>query len=175
MQLSKLFISKQKRFMALYEPVHNRFARYCDSKTNCKDDSKDLVSETIATAYENFEKLREEKAFLHFLFGTAHRIFLNQIRRNKFKGEYSHHFENTIEDSSSNPDDKTDISLFYAQLKSLGEELEELIILKEISGFSVKEVAEMKNMTESNVKIKLHRGRKKLKELLQEPQYINHG
>ena len=160
--------------MQLYEPVHDRFVRYCDSKTNNKEDSKDLVSETIATAYENFEKIREEKAFLYFLFGTAHRIYLNQLRRNKFKETYSSEFEDTLKDPNTSPDMQVEISLFYNQLKSLGEEIEELIILKEISGFSVKEVAEMKNMTESNVKVKLHRGRKKLKELLHEPQILDH-
>ena len=173
MRIRNPFISKQKEFMELYEPIHERFARYCDVKTKNTEDSKDLVSETVIVAYEGFNKIRDKKAFLHFLFGTAHRIFLNQIRRNKFKGEYTDELGLSMEDSYPLPDEKTDISLFYQTLNLLGEETKELIILKEISGFLIKEIAVMKELTESNVKIKLHRGRLKLKELLTEPQTLS--
>ena len=159
--------------MDLYNPIHHRFAKYCDLKTKNSEDAKDLVSETITVAYKNFSKIKNKKAFLHFLFSTAHYIFLNQIRRNKFKGTYSEELELSIEDSTPLPDVQTESSLLYKTLNQLDDETKEIIILKEINGFSVKEVAEMKKLSESNVKIKLHRGRIKLRKLLTEPSILS--
>jgi len=170
MKFKSLFKSKEKEFMELYEPIHERFARYCDVKTKSKEEAKDLVNDTLIIAFEKFNEIREKKSLLYFLFGTAHNIYLNQQRRNKFKGEYTEELEINTVDSGIDPERQTDINLFYEKLAQLDSETEEIIILKEISGFQVKEVASIMNLTVSNVKVKLHRGRIRLKELYREPQ-----
>ena len=50
-------------------------------------------------------------------------------------------------------------------LQSLGEKMRQCLILKDWQGFSIKEIAQIMQMSEENVKINLFRARIKLKEL----------
>ena len=78
----------RQRFMELYEPVHERFVRFCKANAYGNYDADDLVNESVLAAFENFHKLRNDKAFLHFLFGISTNILRNHYRRRKFRGEY---------------------------------------------------------------------------------------
>jgi RNA polymerase sigma-70 factor (ECF subfamily) len=59
-----------------------------------------------------------------------------------------------------------DIHFLYLALQQLPEEQRECIILFEISGFSIKEIAQTQQAGESAVKQRLKRGREKLIEIL---------
>jgi RNA polymerase sigma-70 factor (ECF subfamily) len=55
----------------------------------------------------------------------------------------------------------------YACLKELDQVTSECIILFEISGFSIKEIMGIQNLSEATVKQRLSRGRKQLLALMQ--------
>lgn len=78
--------ARQEAFMKLYRPLHERFSRYCEAKAYGQMEAKDLMSESLLRAYEGFDQLLEPKAFLHYLFGIAHRVQPNHWRRQKFRG-----------------------------------------------------------------------------------------
>jgi RNA polymerase sigma-70 factor (ECF subfamily) len=61
-----------------------------------------------------------------------------------------------------------DIHLLYEAMEQLGEKERECLVLFEISGFSVREVAEIQNDSETAVKSRLSRGRQKLKAILED-------
>jgi RNA polymerase sigma-70 factor (ECF subfamily) len=69
--------SKQERFMQVYEPVHERFERYCKTRVYGEFHFKDIMHDTLIVAFEKFDELKSTDAFLHFLFGTATRILAN--------------------------------------------------------------------------------------------------
>jgi len=52
-------------------------------------------------------------------------------------------------------------------IKKLPEDYKAVLLLRDIDGYSTSEVAEMLNLTESNVKSRLHRARSVLKKLLE--------
>ena len=56
----------------------------------------------------------------------------------------------------------------FGLVNHLPESLRSVIILSDISEFSQREIAEILGITVENVKIRLHRARKKLKALLEE-------
>ena len=74
--------------MNLYQPVHEGFVRYCSARTYGIMETEDLVQETVAIAFERFEGLLDEKAFLAYLMRTANNLFVSQLRRKKFSGVY---------------------------------------------------------------------------------------
>jgi RNA polymerase sigma-70 factor (ECF subfamily) len=56
-----------------------------------------------------------------------------------------------------------------AALATLPEDARTVVVLRDIEGLSTKEVAELLDVTESVVKVRLHRAHAKLRELLSTP------
>ncbi len=154
--------------MALYEPVHTSFARFCQAKVYNSCDTKDLISETVLQAYEHFDELRHQQAFLYYLFGIATRIFNSKSRRRKFWGMFDQRKAEERYHDAQNAELDADVKLLYEALQKLPEEQCDAIVLFEISGFSLKEVQVIQGCSLSAVKSRVVRGKKKLALLLQD-------
>ena len=116
-------------------------------------------------AYENFEKLEHPEAFLYFLFGIATRVLANQ-RKKKQPELVEHLFTEFkyVQNDEQPIERKMEIKNLYEQLEKLDELSRDCIILFEISGFSIKEISAIVNLSEAAVKQRLSRGRKELLE-----------
>lgn len=159
-------MTKQAVFLALYEPVHERFERFCRARVYGNMDYRDLMNDTLLLAYEKIDTLKTNDAFVYFLFGIAVRILSNTHRK---KREERIHDERTTQGIISyerSPETDMDIHFLYLALQELPEEQRECIILFEITGFSIKEIAEIRKASESAIKQRLKRGREKLMEIL---------
>jgi RNA polymerase sigma-70 factor (ECF subfamily) len=157
---------KQDAFLKLYEPVHERFERFCRARVYNEMDFRDLMNDSLLVAYEKFDSLKSKEAFLSFLFSICVRVLGNYHQKNRENRipEGSTHLE--IPDKNANPQAHTDIHYLYEALALLPDEQRESIILFEISGFSIREITVIQNASESAVKQRLKRGREKLTELL---------
>lgn len=159
-------VSKQEEFLALYEPIHDRFERFCRARVYGDMDFRDLINETLLVAFDKFETLRSKEAFLSFLFSISVRILSNNKLKKKERVFNSDDQIERIGDVNSAGDVKTDIHFLYEALSELNSEQRECIILFEISGFSIKEIAQIQDSTESSIKQRLRRGRIRLSELM---------
>ncbi|WP_294677139.1 sigma-70 family RNA polymerase sigma factor [uncultured Fluviicola sp.] len=157
---------KQDAFLKLYEPVHERFERFCRARVYNEMDFRDLMNDTLLVAYEKFDSLKSKEAFLSFLFSICVHVLGNyhQKKRAFRLPEGTMHLE--IRDRDANPQAHADIHYLYEALAQLSEEQRESIILFEISGFSIREITVIQNASESAVKQRLKRGREKLMEIL---------
>lgn len=153
--------------MKLYEPVHERFEKFCKARVYGDFEFKDLMHETIIIAYNKFDQVSDEKAFLFFLFGICRRILANNNRKMS-SINWDDSKEITSEFSINEGQKNLEVDDLHKALSQLPENQREAIILYEITGFSVKEIAELQNAGESAVKQRLARGRQQLLELLTE-------
>ena len=156
--------TKQDQFLALYEPVHERFERFCRARVYGDMDYRDLINESLLVAYDKMEALRKEEAFLSFLIGISVRILSNNHQKKK-EERWSVATEKDKQDFTIGVSDP-DIHFLYEGLSHLKEVQRECLILFEISGFSVREIAAIQNASESGVKQRLKRGRDKLTQIL---------
>lgn len=157
---------KKKTFMLLYEPNHARFERFCKARVYGEMDFKDLMHDTVVIAFQKFDSLNDPKAFLSFLIGIAIRILAN----NKRKLDRSEMYVKDI--SFRDFEDelhvrKMDADHLYAAMSLLPAVQRETLILFEILGYSIKEIADFHQAGESAVKQRLSRGRSALKEILE--------
>lgn len=159
--------------MNLYRPVHASFERFCKARVYGRMDFKDLMQETIIVAFEKFDILNHPSAFKSFLIGTSIKILANDSRKIK---ESNWNNDSTINQTFlMNPSESLEIEDLYKALNKLPELQKEAIILFEINGFSIKEIAEIQDSGESAVKQRLARGRTALAELLiDEPKLVNY-
>jgi len=127
---------------------------------------QDLVNETLLVAFDKFDTLKSKQAFLAFLFGISIRILSNNNRKKKENYLQSEEKSHDIEDNSAKTEMDAEIHFLYKALGQLKETQRESIILFEISGFSIKEIAKLQDTTISAVKLRLKRGRKNLMEIM---------
>ncbi len=158
---------KQNEFLSLYEPVHDRFERFCRARVYGEMDHQDLMNETLLKAYEKFDTLRSKEAFLSFLFSISVRVLANTNRKKKETTKLNQEAF-IVKDKNSQTDKNAEVFLLYRAMAKLSVEQKECLILFEITGFSIKEISEIQNTSESNVKQRLRRGRIRLRELLTE-------
>ncbi len=149
--------------MRLYTPVHARFERFCRARVYGNLEYKDLMQESILLAYVKLDDLRNENAFLFFLFGIAIRILANNKKLKKEVPEDGA-LEKwlNLETATIPQETKHNIEYLHAGLAKLPEIYRETIILFEISGFSIREIAQLHDIKESAVKQRLSRGREQL-------------
>ena len=156
---------KQKHFLKLYKPIHDRFERFCRARVYGGMEYKDLMNESLLIAFEKLDTLKSEKAFLSFLIGISIRVLANHNKKKKedslVKIEQLNHIE-----SSAKTEADAEVHLLHEALNKLPEAQKEALILFEISGFSIKEVAKIQEASESAIKQRLKRGREKLTEIL---------
>lgn len=158
---------KEKEFMQLYTPVHENFERFCKARVYGDMDYKDLMHDTIIIAYEKFASLESPKAFLHFLFGISIRVLSNSNKKQRILYLKDHAKAQDVADDSTRADRNEDIELLHKALSKLPEVQKEAIVLFEISGFSIAEIAELQEAGISAVKQRLARGRQGLLDYLQ--------
>lgn len=160
----------KREFLILYEPVHESFARFCHARAYGLIEAEDLISETVLTALENFNQLKNDQAFLSYLFSTATRILHKKNRRMKFRGAFDERQANHLVDQGLDADVRLDIEILYQALKTLPDKQKEALILFEISGFSIREVSDIQKASLSSVKQRLKRGRAALAFIFQSDQ-----
>jgi len=164
--MSRTTKQKQDAFMDAYKPVHDKFVRFCQARAYRVMAYEDLVNESLLRAYQQWNTIKKKESLIYFLFGTARNIVLNTIRKKK---------EITLDAVSENAfitrnsaELSLEVEFLYKQLDQLDDLKKEALILFEISGFSIKEIAQLQKSKEGAVKVRLSRARKELKALMTE-------
>ena len=154
--------TKQSEFLKLYEPVHERFEKYCRARTYGGYPYEDLMNDCLLKAFDKLEDLQDPQAFLRFLIGISRRLLANASRKMKpepmaesFQPAEAEEVESSMK-----------VQFLHWCLSQLPESQREALVLYEIVGFSIKEMATSLSITEDNVKKRLSRGRQKLKEIV---------
>ncbi len=152
--------------MQLYKPVQHRLSAYCRVVTGSEEKAFDLIQDTLAAAFEGFDKLRDSGSFQFFLFGIARNCHLKQQRRWKFYGKQSDMKPTNIEVASDSIEMQYDFDLIHKSIAKLNAEQRDAVLLFHIMGFSISDIAQNLNITDAAVKNRLVRGRENLRKLL---------
>jgi len=139
---------------------------YSTAKTILSDDHDcaDAIQETIVKAFSKIGTLRNDKYAKTWLI----RILINECYTLLRKSSKLVPLEEMSEMAEMNADKNTDYSDLYKALNSLKEELRLPVILYYIEDFSIKEIAQILEISEGAVQKRLARARGKLKRDLQE-------
>jgi len=155
----------QNKFLTLYEPVHDKFDRFCRARVYGNIAYEDLMNDTLLIAFEKLATLKSDKAFFSFLVGISVRLLANNHKKKK-ETAYPQYQNFDVVDVNAVTERDAEVHLLHKALALLPEEQRECIILFEISGFSIKEIMEIQKSSTSAVKQRLKRGRAKLVEIL---------
>ena len=133
---------KQREFMSLYEPCHAKLTRYVQAVVWNETEVKDIVSETVCQAYERFDALQKKESLLYYLFTIAKRLISKYQKEKKLK-EDNPALMMTKPDVNANSAYRVEVADLHYALRKIPAEQCEAVILFEILGFSLNEIADM--------------------------------
>ena len=154
--------------MKAYATCHEPFLRYCSALAFGKMDTEDLVQDVLLSAYKHFEKIQKKDQLLHYLIRAARNRSISQWRKTYQQTEILEKHAHRLKAKGVTPETLLDVQLLYKMLNRLPLKQKEAIILFEISGFSIKEIAKIQKSTPGAIKTKISRGRQKLRQLFEE-------
>ena len=135
--------------------------RVCYMQLSSAADRDDAVQDAILKAWQKRHTLRNEEFFktwlIRILINVCHDIQKSQKRCQPVENvpETVHHYNTRTEELRD-------------ALTAIDEKLRMPVLLHYIDGFSIREVSHMLGITENAVKLRLLRGRRKLREQLSE-------
>ncbi|MCX2743360.1 sigma-70 family RNA polymerase sigma factor [Mangrovivirga sp. M17] len=125
-----------------------------------KSDAEDVVQNSFITVLKSISTFRNEAKFSTWLYKIVYHECLKAMKSDKNLVEYIPQYirEEKIEDEQEEP---VDIGELLESLQANEYAVISLFYLKEKS---IREITQITSMSQSNIKVILHRSRKKLKE-----------
>jgi len=141
--------------------------------------SENLVQDTLLKAYTNADKYQEIAKFSTWIYTIAKNCALTEYRKIKRRKTFSFSQlsskdnEFTLEriQGEENQDLSSDTATYNAirgAISKLPGEFREIIILKDIQEHSYDEISSITSLALGTVKSRINRGRKKLKEIIEQ-------
>jgi RNA polymerase sigma-70 factor (ECF subfamily) len=153
-----------KLFWELLEPEHTRAEAFCRKLTGNRDDGDDLYQEALVLAMAKLGSLRDHGAFRPWLYRIIVNAFRSRNRRPWWRGRVrlqSEHTNSLQSDPSGQFDARRWLERAFTALKP---EEKALIILFEVEGWSVAEIAALQGAPTGTIKARLSRSRSKMRD-----------
>jgi RNA polymerase sigma-70 factor (ECF subfamily) len=161
-------------FNRLLKPIYNDVARYCRALCSrwSSYETEDVLQDALLLGMRKFDQLRDPEKFKPWLFQIVTRSFYSSVR--------SHFWKRFLPMTDNQEAERIpqiyDIESTSVERQVLGSALSHLsakdraaILLFEVAGFSVKEIADIQHERSiSTVKSRLSRSRNKLKTLIRD-------
>ena len=149
----------------------------------CRDgaDAEDTVQETFLNVFRYLKDFRYETKFKNWLYRVAASTCIKNRRKSKFAPERELSLDEFLpQDETEVPDQVPKWALMpldkllndelldkiNAAIFALPEKYRLVIVLRDIEGFSTAETAQILNLSDANVKVRLHRARLFLRDKL---------
>jgi RNA polymerase sigma factor (sigma-70 family) len=161
----------RRQFLALVDDLRPDLHRYCARMVGSAADGEDIVQDTLAAAYFQLATLDELPALRAWLFRIAHNRALDHLRR------YDRRMGEPLDDARELPagEPEADAALAreqsvraaFSRFLELAPTQRSCVILKDVLGCSLEEIAETLALSVPAIKAALHRGRTRLRALSQ--------
>ena len=149
----------------------------------CRDaaDAEDAVQETFLNVFRYLKNFRHETKFKNWLYRVAASTCIKKRRKSKFAPERELSLDEFFpQDEAEVPDQVPKWALMpldkllndelldkiNAAIFALPEKYRLVIVLRDIEGFGTAETAQILNLSDANVKVRLHRARLFLRDKL---------
>lgn len=157
-------MKNNKALLDFFEANRKKLYLYIFKMTGVKEDAEDIFQDTFI----KYARVYPDQQSPALLFTVAKSLFLDNVRRNRSTDEEP--------DENMMATDRSPEKVFFENrekdrimraMDSLSYDDREIMSMAGHDGLSYSEIASIKKMTESNVKVRVFRARIKLKNLLE--------
>lgn len=160
--------SIEKEFLKTYDDFSNAIFRYCFLRVTDKDLAYDILQETFIKTWDYLAKGNEIRNYRAFLYKTARNLIIDEYRKKRIV-PLSRLQEKGFDARLDNrPELFNEIQFkeIIDVISLLKPEYRDPLLMRYVDDLPVKEIAEIMQETENNISVRLHRGLKHLKEIL---------
>jgi RNA polymerase sigma-70 factor (ECF subfamily) len=153
------------KFLKFYIDNRDKLFGYLLRKSGNKHLAADLVQETFTRYMERYRNQEQSPALLYTI---GRNLFYDEMRHNNRLVSGEEISKDTVADQEEAYIAKEESSKIFAAMERLGEDERDILALVVSSGLGYQEIADIRQCSVANIKVKVHRARQKLKKLLQE-------
>jgi len=162
--------ARWKRLAALLEPIHDQALATARRLCRSSADGDDLYQESVLRAFEKLHTLRDESRFRSWFYATLLSRHRNRYRRPFWRRlvpleEAFPDGREPVGEDGARHEEAWRASRATQALGLLAAVQREAVVLFEIDGYSIEEIAVMQGVSISAVKSRLSRGRQRLRRI----------
>ena len=158
-----------KEFLAAYEQFADAIFRHCFFRTSDRELALDLSQETFTRAWTYIAEGGEVENMRAFLYRVANNLVVDGFRKKKTSSL------DKLQEEGFDPADTSiasagislDVRQALGVLEAIDPSYREVVTLRYIDDLSIAEIAELLQQSENVISVRIHRGLKKARELLE--------
>ena len=165
--ISSVLTGKTECFSYFLDAYGQQIFNLIVRMTGSPEDAEELTQDSFMKAFEHLSSFNGNSSFSTWLYRIAYNTTLSALRKKRKEEQtFDERVWNTISDTEAeqamDADDEKQILLLKKALEKLTADEQALITLFYEEEKTVADICYILHLTESNVKVKLHRIRKKL-------------
>lgn len=154
------------QYQQAIEKYRQRVFSFAYYSLRTREDAEDITQDVFIRLWQHWRKVDHQRMGA-WLMRVAHNSVVDHVR--KYRNEKQRvDLQHSLEDAVSVEDTSLESQQFRQQLESAISELNDpyrsIIIMRDIQGLSYLEIEQTLNLSQSQVKVYLHRGRRQLRE-----------
>lgn len=156
------------QYQQAIEQYRQRIYSYAHYSLRGREDAEDVTQEVFIKLWQHWRKIDHSKLSA-WLMRVAHNAVIDKVRKQKNgDGLLDEYAEVEEQGQRHDPGQERDQAAFKAELldaiQGLDEPFRSIVIMRDIQGLAYGEIQETLEISDSQVKVYLHRGRRKLRE-----------
>jgi RNA polymerase sigma-70 factor (ECF subfamily) len=165
----------EQEFLAAYEEYADAIFRHCLFRVFDRDRAQELTQDTFLRTWESVRSGQEIRNLRAYLYRVANNLVIDEARKRKVRGP-SASLETLREETGFDPgeDKRPELEArlegqkALALLAKLDAPYVEILTLRYVEELEPREIAEQLGVTANVVSVRIHRGLKQLKQLMEE-------
>lgn len=168
---SELFGELVKRYQA-------KMKRYAHKFLFGRNDTDDLVQDVFIKAYVNLQSFDDSRKFSPWIYRIAHNTYVNALKKKLTDKVFSIDFDTFLPQPKANETADADSEKEFTKemldnhLDMIGEKYREPLVLYFYEDMDYKEISQILGIPASTVGVRINRGKKILKEILEKNNFV---
>ena len=181
--INKVINGDTNAFAYLVDTYKNMVFSLAFKMTKNREEAEEVSQDTFIKAFKNIHKFKGDSKFSTWLYRIAYHACLDAIKKNKNHNnsleinEVTYNQIKSVDDILQGIERKERAKVMNDCLLKMPEEERSILWMFYFDELSLKEIIEVTNLSEANLKVKLYRARKRLLAIVEEyvePELISH-
>lgn len=158
-----------EQYQQAIEQYRQRVYSFAHYSLRAREDAEDITQEVFIKLWQNWQKIDHDKLNA-WLMRVAHNAVIDLVRRRKNPAEQIDDYAEpedqatTSEEASAKVDQEAFREELMSSICALDDPFRSIIIMRDVQGMSYADIQHTLDMSESQVKVYLHRARRRLRE-----------
>jgi RNA polymerase sigma-70 factor (ECF subfamily) len=158
----------QKQYQQAITQYRQRVFSFANYSLRAREDAEDITQDVFIKLWQNWQRIDHSKLNA-WLMRVAHNAVVDHVRKHKKANEQVDDYAETEDQASEeysggDLDDRAFKQQLMEAIKSLDDPFRSILVMRDIQGMSYTDIQESLDISASQVKVYLHRGRRKLRE-----------